>query len=151
VRRALERYNGSVGHRDYPDRVIVRWTTYWNGADDSGTPGGQAVLKSLRQLLDTPARALRSSTSLTFAAAGPIQSQAMNSATAPWSPAGQHLDPAIRQIARMAGDTGSAGALRGAGAIVDALHAPEIRQRPRDAQSVAHAGFPDRSAHSRSA
>ena len=38
VRRALERYNGSVGHRDYPDRVIVRWTTYWNGADDLGRP-----------------------------------------------------------------------------------------------------------------
>jgi soluble lytic murein transglycosylase-like protein len=36
VRRALERYNGSLGHRDYPDRVIVRWTTYWNGADDLG-------------------------------------------------------------------------------------------------------------------
>jgi soluble lytic murein transglycosylase-like protein len=36
VRRALERYNGSIGHRDYPDRVIVRWTTYWNGADDLG-------------------------------------------------------------------------------------------------------------------
>jgi soluble lytic murein transglycosylase-like protein len=36
VRRALERYNGSVGHRDYPDRVIVRWTRYWNGADDLG-------------------------------------------------------------------------------------------------------------------
>ncbi|HEY6451839.1 MAG TPA: lytic transglycosylase domain-containing protein [Steroidobacteraceae bacterium] len=36
VRRALERYNGSVGRRDYPDRVIVRWTTYWKGADDLG-------------------------------------------------------------------------------------------------------------------
>ncbi|HWW19282.1 MAG TPA: lytic transglycosylase domain-containing protein [Steroidobacteraceae bacterium] len=36
VRKALERYNGSVGHRDYPDRVIVRWTTYWHGADDLG-------------------------------------------------------------------------------------------------------------------
>jgi soluble lytic murein transglycosylase-like protein len=36
VRRALERYNGSVGHRDYSDRVIVRWTSYWNGADDLG-------------------------------------------------------------------------------------------------------------------
>jgi len=36
VRRALERYNGSIGHRDYPDRVIVRWTTYWKGADDLG-------------------------------------------------------------------------------------------------------------------
>jgi soluble lytic murein transglycosylase-like protein len=36
VRRALERYNGSIGRREYPDRVIVRWTTYWNGADDLG-------------------------------------------------------------------------------------------------------------------
>jgi hypothetical protein len=36
VRRALERYNGSIGQRDYPDRVIVRWTTYWKGADDLG-------------------------------------------------------------------------------------------------------------------
>lgn len=36
VRRALERYNGSIGHRDYPDRVIVRWTSYWTGADDLG-------------------------------------------------------------------------------------------------------------------
>ena len=36
VRKALERYNGSIGHRDYPDRVIVRWTTYWRGADDLG-------------------------------------------------------------------------------------------------------------------
>ncbi len=38
IRRALERYNGSLGHRDYADRVIVRWTTYWNGADDLGKP-----------------------------------------------------------------------------------------------------------------
>jgi soluble lytic murein transglycosylase-like protein len=36
VRRALERYNGSAGKREYPDRVIVRWTTYWHGADDLG-------------------------------------------------------------------------------------------------------------------
>jgi soluble lytic murein transglycosylase-like protein len=36
VRRALERYNGSIGRRDYPDRVIVRWSTYWHGADDLG-------------------------------------------------------------------------------------------------------------------
>lgn len=38
IRRALQRYNGSVGHRDYADRVIVRWTTYWNGADDLEVP-----------------------------------------------------------------------------------------------------------------
>ena len=36
VRRALARYNGSVGRREYPDLVIVRWTRSWNGADDLG-------------------------------------------------------------------------------------------------------------------
>lgn len=38
VRKALARYNGSVGRREYPDMVIVRWTSHWNGADDLGTP-----------------------------------------------------------------------------------------------------------------
>lgn len=36
VRRALARYNGSVGRREYPDLVIGRWTRQWNGADDLG-------------------------------------------------------------------------------------------------------------------
>ena len=36
VRRALGRYNGSTRSREYPDRVVVRWTNYWNGADDLG-------------------------------------------------------------------------------------------------------------------
>jgi soluble lytic murein transglycosylase-like protein len=36
VARALARSNGSVGHRDYPDRVISQWTR-WNGADDLGS------------------------------------------------------------------------------------------------------------------
>ena len=36
VRRALGRYNGSVRTREYPDRVVSRWTNYWNGADDLG-------------------------------------------------------------------------------------------------------------------
>ena len=35
VRKALARYNGSIGRRDYPDRVISQWTR-WNGADDLG-------------------------------------------------------------------------------------------------------------------
>jgi soluble lytic murein transglycosylase-like protein len=35
VRRALARYNGSVGRRNYPDLVIGRWS-HWNGADDLG-------------------------------------------------------------------------------------------------------------------
>jgi soluble lytic murein transglycosylase-like protein len=35
VARALARYNGSVGRRDYPDRVITQWSK-WNGADDLG-------------------------------------------------------------------------------------------------------------------
>ncbi len=36
VRKALARYNGSVGRREYPDKVVNRWTTRWNGADDLG-------------------------------------------------------------------------------------------------------------------
>lgn len=35
VARALQRYNGSLGKRDYSDLVINRWTR-WNGADDLG-------------------------------------------------------------------------------------------------------------------
>jgi soluble lytic murein transglycosylase-like protein len=37
VRKALARYNGSPGRRDYPDRVISDWTR-WSGADDLGFP-----------------------------------------------------------------------------------------------------------------
>ncbi|MEO6514237.1 MAG: lytic transglycosylase domain-containing protein [Steroidobacteraceae bacterium] len=36
VRKALARYNGSVGRREYPDKVVQRWTTRWNSADDLG-------------------------------------------------------------------------------------------------------------------
>ena len=50
MRRALERYNGAIGRREYPDRVIVRWTTYWNGADDLGRAAAQPVLNSVGQL-----------------------------------------------------------------------------------------------------
>jgi soluble lytic murein transglycosylase-like protein len=35
VTRALARYNGSVGRRNYSDLVINQWTR-WNGADDLG-------------------------------------------------------------------------------------------------------------------
>ena len=38
VRKALARYNGSVGRREYPDLVVTRWTRTWNGADDLGLP-----------------------------------------------------------------------------------------------------------------
>ena len=45
VNKALARYNGSVGKRDYSDLVIVRWTR-WNGADDLGLAADrQNVLK----------------------------------------------------------------------------------------------------------
>jgi soluble lytic murein transglycosylase-like protein len=37
VRRALARYNGSPGKRDYPDLVLTQWTR-WRGADDLGFP-----------------------------------------------------------------------------------------------------------------
>jgi soluble lytic murein transglycosylase-like protein len=36
VRKALARYNGSIGRREYPDKVVTRWTRVWNGADDLG-------------------------------------------------------------------------------------------------------------------
>jgi soluble lytic murein transglycosylase-like protein len=37
VRKALARYNGSVGQRSYPDLVLTQWTR-WAGADDLGFP-----------------------------------------------------------------------------------------------------------------
>jgi soluble lytic murein transglycosylase-like protein len=42
VRKALARYNGSVGRRDYPDKVLTRWTK-WGGADDLGFPSAERV------------------------------------------------------------------------------------------------------------
>ncbi|HEY6482092.1 MAG TPA: lytic transglycosylase domain-containing protein [Steroidobacteraceae bacterium] len=45
VRKALARYNGSIGHRDYPDKVITQWSK-WNGADDLGFPSARAVRPS---------------------------------------------------------------------------------------------------------
>jgi soluble lytic murein transglycosylase-like protein len=42
VRRALARYNGSVGRREYPDLVVQRWTSRWNGADDLGIAAASA-------------------------------------------------------------------------------------------------------------
>jgi soluble lytic murein transglycosylase-like protein len=41
VRKALARYNGSIGRREYPDKVVERWTTRWNGADDLGVSAAQ--------------------------------------------------------------------------------------------------------------
>jgi soluble lytic murein transglycosylase-like protein len=37
VRKALARYNGSPGKRNYPDLVLSAWRR-WNGADDLGFP-----------------------------------------------------------------------------------------------------------------
>lgn len=45
VRRALARYNGSVGRREYPDLVITRWTRTWNGADDLGKGAGLQIAR----------------------------------------------------------------------------------------------------------
>ena len=36
VRKALARYNGSVGRNTYPDKIVQSWTSRWNGADDLG-------------------------------------------------------------------------------------------------------------------
>jgi len=42
--RALARYNGSVGRRNYSDAVLYRWSR-WTGADD--LPGAQAVTQAV--------------------------------------------------------------------------------------------------------
>lgn len=44
VARALARYNGSLGRRDYSDTVIRRWTR-WNGADDLGLQPKDTILR----------------------------------------------------------------------------------------------------------
>jgi soluble lytic murein transglycosylase-like protein len=44
VRKALARYNGSVGRSWYSDMVVNRWTR-WNGADDLGLAANQPVVK----------------------------------------------------------------------------------------------------------
>ncbi len=41
VRLALEKYNGSVGHPEYPDRVLTDWEK-WSGADDLGFASAKA-------------------------------------------------------------------------------------------------------------
>jgi len=41
VAKALARYNGSVGRRTYSDKVVQRWTSRWNGADDFGLKSAQ--------------------------------------------------------------------------------------------------------------
>ena len=38
--RALARYNGSAGRRNYSDLVLGRWA-HWTGADDLGAPPGR--------------------------------------------------------------------------------------------------------------
>jgi soluble lytic murein transglycosylase-like protein len=48
VRKALARYNGSVGQRNYPDLVISRWSR-WNGADDLGFPTARPINKVTAQ------------------------------------------------------------------------------------------------------
>jgi soluble lytic murein transglycosylase-like protein len=46
--RALARYNGSLGRRDYSDAVLERWGAGWTGADDlpGATQAAQPVRKS---------------------------------------------------------------------------------------------------------
>jgi soluble lytic murein transglycosylase-like protein len=42
VRKALARYNGSPGKRNYPDLVLMAWRR-WTGADDLGFPAAAAA------------------------------------------------------------------------------------------------------------
>jgi soluble lytic murein transglycosylase-like protein len=54
IRKALARYNGSIGRRDYPDKVISAWTR-WNGADDLGYAKDGRPLTSSTALTSKPA------------------------------------------------------------------------------------------------
>jgi len=49
--KALARYNGSVGRRNYPDAVLGRWAR-WTGADD--LPGGAQVSQAVRKSFGPP-------------------------------------------------------------------------------------------------
>ena len=55
VARALARYNGSVGRRDYPDRVISQWSR-WNGADDLGAAKEILPAAGAGSMRTTPSR-----------------------------------------------------------------------------------------------
>jgi soluble lytic murein transglycosylase-like protein len=55
VARALARYNGSVGRRDYPDKVISQWTR-WNGADDLGATEAIRAVPASGTMRTTPSR-----------------------------------------------------------------------------------------------
>ena len=55
VARALARYNGSVGRRDYPDLVISQWSR-WNGADDLGSAKDSRALPPAGSMRTTPSR-----------------------------------------------------------------------------------------------
>jgi soluble lytic murein transglycosylase-like protein len=55
VARALARYNGSVGRRDYPDLVISQWSR-WNGADDLGSTKDNRPLPPPGSMRTTPSR-----------------------------------------------------------------------------------------------
>ena len=49
VTRALARYNGSVGRRDYTDLVMVQWSRY-NGADDIGMEANVKTRPSVKSV-----------------------------------------------------------------------------------------------------
>jgi soluble lytic murein transglycosylase-like protein len=55
VARALARYNGSVGRRDYPDLVISQWSR-WNGADDLGSAKESRPLLPAGSMRTMPSR-----------------------------------------------------------------------------------------------
>jgi soluble lytic murein transglycosylase-like protein len=55
VARALARYNGSVGRRDYPDLVISQWSR-WNGADDLGAAKDNRPPAPAGSMRTTPSR-----------------------------------------------------------------------------------------------
>ena len=122
--RALQRYNGSLGRPhllrpgDRPAGVALAVATD-HGAGASATCGthrGQGCDRSRRQRPRPPPRVtLRGRRALPEPGAQRLDGLRLA--------AGQHLDPAVGQVARVAGDAQRLGAGARAGAVEDALHA----------------------------
>ncbi len=117
--RALARYNGSVGRRNYSDLVLGRWAR-WTGADDLGAPPPHhPVVKALARLSDWRVAHLHRR-DLRGDRTDPQPSDEVIDGRL--GALGQHLDPAVGQIARIPGDAQLARAERGRAPIEHALH-----------------------------
>ena len=128
VRRALERYNGSIGRRDYPDRVIVRWTHLLARRRRPGARGRSRRPEIRRQLRRVKLDDLHHHVG-DLGGRRPDPEPVDELVHPAFLAVGEHLDPPVLEVARMPGDPGRTGALLGTGAVVTPCTRPETRQR----------------------